>query len=160
MCFLLSRIDAIIQTPELMFVPNSPVRNLLDKMSIKWSKLGMSVDSLALLGRGILDTIVPLFANHGEYNVHKMEVACAHLIKESFQILLHPTLIYQNLRLEATEFYKDVASELNWSSEWLKKRMFEVYMEIATTGQYTHAAEEIEVGARLAWRNTAKCIGR
>lgn len=120
----------------------------------------MSVDTFALLGKGTLDTMEPLFANHGEYYGPEMEAACAHLIKESFQILLHPTLVYQNLRLESADFYKDVALELNWSSERLKKRMFEVYMEITTTGQYTHTKEEIEVGAKLAWRNSSKCIGR
>lgn len=29
-----------------------------------------------------------------------------------------------------------------------------------TTGTYKHTTEEIEEGARLAWRNSARCVGR
>jgi nitric-oxide synthase len=40
------------------------------------------------------------------------------------------------------------------------RRWHEIRDEIATTGTYTHTAEELEFGARVAWRNSARCIGR
>ena len=40
------------------------------------------------------------------------------------------------------------------------RRWPEIRAEIAATGTYTHTTEELEFGARVAWRNSARCIGR
>ncbi|OAT85048.1 nitric oxide synthase [Bacillus sp. MKU004] len=39
-------------------------------------------------------------------------------------------------------------------------RMREIQEEIAETGTYTHTKEELVFGAKLAWRNSNRCIGR
>ena len=39
-------------------------------------------------------------------------------------------------------------------------RLAEVRAEIAETGTYRHTAAELAYGARVAWRNSARCIGR
>ncbi|WP_051111167.1 nitric oxide synthase oxygenase [Rhodococcus rhodnii] len=39
-------------------------------------------------------------------------------------------------------------------------RAREALEEFATTGTYTHTAEELLVGAKIAWRNHARCVGR
>ncbi|MCZ4606995.1 nitric oxide synthase oxygenase [Streptomyces sp. Lzd4kr] len=39
-------------------------------------------------------------------------------------------------------------------------RTREVLSEIAATGFYEHTAEELAFGARVAWRNSSRCIGR
>ncbi|GAA4904137.1 nitric-oxide synthase [Actinomycetospora succinea] len=39
-------------------------------------------------------------------------------------------------------------------------RVAAVREEIARTGTYVHTTEELEFGARIAWRNSARCIGR
>lgn len=39
-------------------------------------------------------------------------------------------------------------------------RLEAIRAEIAETGTYTHTAEELTFGARLAWRNSNRCIGR
>src|SRR6185503_4774974 len=39
-------------------------------------------------------------------------------------------------------------------------RWREIRDEIAATGTYTHTLHELEFGARVAWRNSARCIGR
>ncbi len=39
-------------------------------------------------------------------------------------------------------------------------RWAEVRRQIARTGSYVHTPEELAYGARLAWRNTGRCIGR
>ena len=40
------------------------------------------------------------------------------------------------------------------------RRWHEICDELAATGTYTHTFEELEFGARVAWRNSARCIGR
>jgi nitric-oxide synthase, bacterial len=40
------------------------------------------------------------------------------------------------------------------------RRLRQVRDEIAMTGTYRHTAAELEFGARVAWRNSARCIGR
>jgi nitric-oxide synthase, bacterial len=42
----------------------------------------------------------------------------------------------------------------------LDERMRTVRAEIDATGSYTHTSEELTFGARLAWRNAARCVGR
>jgi nitric-oxide synthase len=39
-------------------------------------------------------------------------------------------------------------------------RLREIRREISLTGTYRHTAEELEFGARVAWRNSSRCIGR
>lgn len=40
------------------------------------------------------------------------------------------------------------------------QRLREIELEIERTGTYWHTAEELLLGARLAWRNHARCAGR
>ncbi|MBO8191791.1 nitric oxide synthase oxygenase [Streptomyces oryzae] len=40
------------------------------------------------------------------------------------------------------------------------QRMAEIRAEVADTGTYTHTAAELTFGARVAWRNSNRCIGR
>src|SRR5260370_40427931 len=40
------------------------------------------------------------------------------------------------------------------------RRLRQVRQQIATTGTYRHTTAELEFGARAAWRNSARCIGR
>lgn len=40
------------------------------------------------------------------------------------------------------------------------ERIKEVEHDINTTGFYHHTSEELIYGARLAWRNSNRCIGR
>lgn len=40
------------------------------------------------------------------------------------------------------------------------ERWTQVRCEVARTGTYTHTAGELRHGARVAWRNSARCIGR
>jgi nitric-oxide synthase, bacterial len=39
-------------------------------------------------------------------------------------------------------------------------RLREIRRDIEATGTYWHTASELEFGARLAWRNSSRCIGR
>ncbi len=40
------------------------------------------------------------------------------------------------------------------------RRLWQVRRQIAATGTYWHTAAELEFGARVAWRNSSRCIGR
>lgn len=42
----------------------------------------------------------------------------------------------------------------------VKRRLGEVREELSRTGTYTHTAAELTFGARVAWRNSGRCIGR
>jgi nitric-oxide synthase len=59
---------------------------------------------------------------------------------------------------KASSFLEQVYKELDLPS--LEQRLVEVQQEIESTGTYTHTFEELEHGARMAWRNSNRCIGR
>jgi nitric-oxide synthase, bacterial len=40
------------------------------------------------------------------------------------------------------------------------RRLRQVHSEIDSTGTYWHTSDELEFGARVAWRNSSRCIGR
>lgn len=61
---------------------------------------------------------------------------------------------------EAEDFLRTFASETGLSGEWRRARIKEVRAQIRRNGQYEHSGEELEFGARLAWRNHARCVGR
>lgn len=58
----------------------------------------------------------------------------------------------------ATQFLEQVHTELELPG--LSARLAQVQNEIKQTGTYNHLAHELEHGARLAWRNSNRCIGR
>jgi nitric-oxide synthase len=62
------------------------------------------------------------------------------------------------LYLKASSFLDQVYQELGLPA--LEQRLVDVHQEIETTGTYTHLPIELEHGARLAWRNSNRCIGR
>lgn len=61
---------------------------------------------------------------------------------------------------EATDYIEICCNELGKSERQKADRLLEVIEEIETTGTYTHSFEELEHGARMAWRNNNRCIGR
>jgi hypothetical protein len=60
---------------------------------------------------------------------------------------------------EADCFLRDCYSELDRRDELDRRRRI-VSASIALTGTYEHTYEELEYGARVAWRNSSRCIGR
>ncbi|MFD9683015.1 nitric oxide synthase oxygenase [Rhodococcus sp. NPDC059969] len=67
-----------------------------------------------------------------------------------------PTLTeLQRRELECVEFFD--SPELGHLPT---SRRREALRELHRTGTYTHTAEELLVGAKLAWRNHARCVGR
>ncbi|GAB3763771.1 nitric-oxide synthase [Nocardioides ginsengisegetis] len=62
-------------------------------------------------------------------------------------------------RGEAEEFLRLFHAE-NPEAGPVEARLEAVLREIDATGTYWHTAEELAFGARVAWRNNARCIGR
>ena len=54
-----------------------------------------------------------------------------------------------------TQFYAETSPKTSFHS-----RLRDVRREIAATGSYHQTIEELTFGARVAWRNSARCIGR
>lgn len=61
---------------------------------------------------------------------------------------------------EAKEFLELSYKELNKSEQHLQSRLAEVKEMIEQQGYYIHTTEELDYGAKLAWRNSNRCIGR
>ncbi|MFD3445865.1 nitric oxide synthase oxygenase [Microbacteriaceae bacterium 4G12] len=61
---------------------------------------------------------------------------------------------------EAEAFIKTCYQELGKESDEIESRLQEVKQSIETRGTYEHTFEELEHGAKMAWRNSNRCIGR
>jgi len=61
---------------------------------------------------------------------------------------------------EAQKYITQLYEELGYTDDQLAVRLKEVNTDISLTGSYTHTAEELQHGARMAWRNNSRCIGR
>lgn len=65
----------------------------------------------------------------------------------------------EELLERAESFVRRCYDELD-KPEAIEPRLAEIESEIAETGHYEHTTEELEHGARMAWRNSPRCIGR
>ncbi|GAB2808946.1 nitric oxide synthase oxygenase [Streptomyces daliensis] len=63
-------------------------------------------------------------------------------------------------REEAEEFLRQFHAERPGQATPLARRLAEVRAAIGETGTYRHTGAELEFGARVAWRNSSRCIGR
>ncbi|TVR76072.1 MAG: nitric oxide synthase [Sphaerobacteraceae bacterium] len=68
---------------------------------------------------------------------------------------------YQSASLfeEARDFIIQCYGELGKHDD-IDQRIESIKCEIDATGQYIHTHDELEHGARMAWRNSNRCIGR
>ena len=61
---------------------------------------------------------------------------------------------------EAIAFIRQYHRENGLSAEACGQREREVETDLRKTGHYDHTLGELAFGARVAWRNHARCIGR
>ncbi|MFJ9813114.1 nitric oxide synthase oxygenase [Streptomyces sp. NPDC101158] len=64
-----------------------------------------------------------------------------------------------SVRQEAERFIRQFHHEQPEAGD-VERRVREVSAEIDRTGTYVHSPAELAFGARVAWRNAARCIGR
>ncbi|WP_100398889.1 nitric oxide synthase oxygenase [Bacillus sp. FJAT-44742] len=65
----------------------------------------------------------------------------------------------EHLLQESILFIEKAYMELN-KPEQIAGRIKEIKVEIEEKGTYTHSFEELEHGAKMAWRNSNRCVGR
>ncbi|MFE0704200.1 nitric oxide synthase oxygenase [Streptomyces sp. NPDC058872] len=70
-----------------------------------------------------------------------------------------PSACHPTDRREAESFVRQFHQEQLGAGD-VERRVREVLAEIDRTGTYEHTPGEIAFGARVAWRNAARCIGR
>ena len=68
---------------------------------------------------------------------------------------VNPTLL-----AEARRFLAKAYTEMGWGESALQQRLRAVEADIAEKGTYKLTADELAYGARVAWRNSVRCIGR
>lgn len=66
----------------------------------------------------------------------------------------------EGLAIEAARFFELFAAETGIGPDWTRQRVAQVEDEIHATGTYRHTFDELEFGARVAWRQSNRCIGR
>lgn len=64
------------------------------------------------------------------------------------------------LVMEAERFIGNCYRELQKPEQEIETRIQSIKQEISQTGTYEHTFEELEHGAKMAWRNSNRCIGR
>lgn len=69
-------------------------------------------------------------------------------------------LMKNDLYQEAKTFIELCYQELGRTEEECGQRLADIQLEIDSYGTYTHTYEELNLGAKLAWRNSNRCIGR
>lgn len=66
----------------------------------------------------------------------------------------------KQLLQEAKDFILTCYRELNKTEQEIRDRIHFIQKAIENQGYYEHTFEELEYGAKMAWRNSNRCIGR
>jgi nitric-oxide synthase len=61
---------------------------------------------------------------------------------------------------QALQFLRQYAAEDGRTDAWLARRLAQVRHEVLADGTYRQTPAELTFGGRVAWRNSARCIGR
>ncbi|MBB3110717.1 nitric-oxide synthase [Paenibacillus phyllosphaerae] len=67
---------------------------------------------------------------------------------------------HRELAAEAERFIRTCYAELGHTESETNARVRAVQASIVLAGTYTHTTEELVHGAKMAWRNSTRCIGR
>lgn len=73
---------------------------------------------------------------------------------------MNVTSTQQDLLEQASAFIRECYTELGKSEQDMHTRLLEIRAEILLRGHYEHTSEELSHGAKMAWRNSNRCIGR
>jgi nitric oxide synthase oxygenase domain/subunit len=143
-------------------------RKMVDHLNEMHRRAGIPSWAFPIIGSQLIDTLKPFFQQEEKLTIDEpipvtadeLEVAYVSIYVELMVMVDHGMVWEEKLVAEAEDFFEQVADEHKWSTNQLNRRLLEVKMEIQATGTYTHTSEELQTGARLAWRNSSKCIGR
>lgn len=65
-----------------------------------------------------------------------------------------------NIIRDAEEFIRSCYNELGKNEMEQKLRLEQIKKDLLSQGYYEHTTEELQFGAKIAWRNSNRCIGR
>lgn len=99
------------------------------------------------------------YGDGSEQGKHAVEIWSS-VMNRANLVISRISLVSERLLRKALEWSEQVAHELEWDEAYLAKRKVDIEAEIRATGTYSHTEEEVVHGARVAWRNSAKCVGR
>lgn len=163
-------IDLMIKYPQSVGEAKGTFRTTVDHLGERHRELGIPTEAYPAIGQNIINTVRPFFRDYvvstkwteGDDSVTEemLSQGFAKLYAATMSFTFFPMMVEEKMVDRATAFLEQVASELDWSPSRLSQRLLEARLEISKTGTYTHTSEEIQTGCRLAWRNSAKCIGR
>lgn len=165
---LIQALGVIIKSSGKITAEKGPFRSMMNHLGRIHLDLGVPSYAYPLVGHSIISCLDPYFHEEEKRTLHtdapvKAEVLKKHFTRvysEVMSLVYYPIVHQEKLIKEAREFYDKVKVELGWTDGVFAKRMSEIEQEIVATGTYTQTLDEIQTGARLAWRNSAKCIGR
>ncbi len=81
------------------------------------------------------------------------------MVVDDYQLILPQP--YHAIATEDVEiYYHAYQDELQLSEQTVGERLLAVKRDIQQTQTYHQTYEELVIGARLAWRNATRCIGR
>jgi hemoglobin-like flavoprotein len=165
---LIQALKVIFRSADSLTAESGPFRTLMKHLGDVHLALGVPSYAYPLIGKSIIDSLMPYMIEEetktadGPFPAKASELKAVfmRLYSEVMSLVYAPVIRYEKMLKIAREFYDKVAVELNWGKSQLERRMIEIEKELAATGTYTQTGDEIQIGARLAWRNSAKCIGR
>ncbi len=108
----------------------------------------------------LIDPMLAVMRLHIPDFTAEQEHAWRILLNRVTNVLRQPMINQQRTLNQAKEYIDQISSELGWEQDDYERRWTEIEQEVRATGTYTHTYEELAYGAQLAWRNSAKCIGR
>ena len=161
-------LDLIIKNVKVLGKSNGSFRFAMDHLGDIHRRMGVPTYSFTLVGGALLEMFQPCFDAHeqetkgtdDEVLAEDMTAVFAKIYTEIMSIVYYPMLRQEKLIAEAQAYYQSMKEEFEWSENTFQKRIIQVEDEITSTGTYVQTTAELEMGARLAWRNSAKCIGR
>ncbi|KAG5192610.1 nitric oxide synthase [Tribonema minus] len=102
---------------------------------------------------------MPTFAGDSAES-QKLRFLWEAVFKRTAYMVVLPMFNVERVIKKGYEWVELVAKEKGWSAKALERRKEVIKSEVLSRGTYTHTEEELVHGARVAWRNSAKCIGR
>ena len=136
---------------------------MLRKLAKLHDSLSIPVSAYSAIGE-VLDATLrelqPELYNEQTAKGKDCVAAWSALMNRTVLVTTRLSFISERLIRKAFEWSEQVAHELEWTDSYLIKRKIDIETEIRNRGTYSHTEEEIVHGARVAWRNSAKCVGR
>jgi nitric oxide synthase oxygenase domain/subunit/hemoglobin-like flavoprotein len=164
----IASIDLLVHSVAQLGKSTGPFRHVLNHLGAIHKKMGVPTYSYPLVGGHLLACLGPSFSLEEKeskttktpFTAKELHSAYLTLYVEVMSLVYYPMLQEEKMIARARELYGQLQQELQWTDAQLSHRLLQVEQEIAATDTYTHTSEELEMAARLAWRNSAKCIGR